>query len=95
MRDLETIDSELRLLAAIRRLCREGGRPMPSIAPTDELLDERGRVEHTRPGRTVNTPTVTQVECPGDPKCAIQARTHRGVGWPRELAPPVYSPPRR
>jgi hypothetical protein len=39
MRDLETIDSELRLLAAVRR--EYDGR-VPSIGPIDELLDERG-----------------------------------------------------
>jgi hypothetical protein len=40
MRDRETIDSELRLLAAKRRLIRdEGGQP--SSRQADELLDER------------------------------------------------------
>jgi hypothetical protein len=40
-RDLEVIDSELRLLLAIRRMvCEEEGRP-PSTARIDELLDER------------------------------------------------------
>lgn len=42
MRDLETIDSELRVLAAVRRVCRELGGTVPSIGPVDELLDERG-----------------------------------------------------
>jgi hypothetical protein len=40
MRDLEVIDSELRLLAAVRRLCREQDGILPSIGPLDELLDE-------------------------------------------------------
>ena len=41
VRDLEIIDSELRLLVAIRRtVCEEEGRP-PSTARIDELLDER------------------------------------------------------
>jgi hypothetical protein len=41
VRDIEVIDCELRLLAAFRRLAREGkGRP-PSTARIDELLDER------------------------------------------------------
>ena len=41
MRDLDTIDSELRLLLAIRHMVREEeGRP-PSTARIDELLDER------------------------------------------------------
>ena len=31
MRDIETIDSELRLVAALRRAARERGGPLPSI----------------------------------------------------------------
>jgi hypothetical protein len=42
MRDLETIDSELRLVAAaLRRAAQERDEPLPSTAPMDELLDER------------------------------------------------------
>lgn len=41
MRDTEAIDSELRLVAAVRRVVREAGGPLPSIAPVDVLLDER------------------------------------------------------
>ena len=40
MRDRETIDSELRLLAAVRRSIREHGGE-PSSRHVDELLDER------------------------------------------------------
>jgi hypothetical protein len=40
MRDLDTIDSELRLLAAVRRSIREHGGE-PSSRHVDELLDER------------------------------------------------------
>jgi Protein of unknown function (DUF732) len=40
MRDRETIDSELRLLAAKRRLIRDQGG-QPSYQQADELLDER------------------------------------------------------
>jgi hypothetical protein len=32
MRDIETIDSELRLVAALRRAAQERGGPLPSIA---------------------------------------------------------------
>lgn len=39
MRDRETIDSELRLLAAVRRLIREHGGEASSRR-VDELLDE-------------------------------------------------------
>jgi hypothetical protein len=45
VRDIETIDSELRLLVAIRRMVREvEGRP-PSTARIDGLLDERAAAE--------------------------------------------------
>jgi hypothetical protein len=41
MRDIETIDAELRLVAALRRAARKRGGPLPSIDVTDALLDER------------------------------------------------------
>ena len=41
MRGVETIDSELRLVAALRWAARERGGPLPSIAVADALLDER------------------------------------------------------
>jgi len=41
MRDIETVDSELRLVAALRRAAREHGGPLPSIDLADGLLDER------------------------------------------------------
>jgi hypothetical protein len=37
----KTIDSELRLVAALRHPARERGGPFPSIAVADPLLDER------------------------------------------------------
>lgn len=40
-RDREVIDSELRLLAAVRRTVAEEGGPAPDITVVDELLDER------------------------------------------------------
>jgi hypothetical protein len=48
MRDLETIDSELRLLAAVRRSIREHGGE-PSSRVVGELLDER-LAHRGRPG---------------------------------------------
>jgi hypothetical protein len=46
MRDLETIDSELRFLAAVRRSIREhGGEPSSHLV--DELLDERSELTGT------------------------------------------------
>jgi hypothetical protein len=41
MRDIDTIDSELRLVATLRRAARERGGPLPSIAVADALMDER------------------------------------------------------
>ncbi len=41
MRDFDIIDSELRLLAAVRRTAAELGGPLPPIGLGDELLDER------------------------------------------------------
>jgi hypothetical protein len=38
MRDRESIDSELRLVAALRRAARERGGPLPSIDVADALL---------------------------------------------------------
>jgi hypothetical protein len=46
MPDLETIDSELRLLVAIRRLVREEEGRVPSTRYLDELLDERAAAEY-------------------------------------------------
>ena len=41
MRDMETIDSELRLVAALRGAAWERGGPLPSIDVADALLDGR------------------------------------------------------
>jgi hypothetical protein len=41
MRDIETIDSELGLVAALRRAAREWGGPLPSIHVADALVYER------------------------------------------------------
>ena len=53
VRDLETIDAELRLLAAVRPSIREQGGE-PGSRQVDELLDERlnKSVEANRPGST-------------------------------------------
>ncbi len=50
MRDRETIDSQLRLLAAVRRVCRELGGLLPSIGPVDALLDERRELDRKLTG---------------------------------------------
>ncbi len=69
MRDRETIDSELRQLAAELRSIREHGGE-PSIRQLDELLDERlghrakasekPRLSPT-PGRTATKPTISRL----------------------------------
>jgi hypothetical protein len=41
MRAIETIDAELRLVAALRRASSGAGWPLPSIGVADALLDER------------------------------------------------------
>ena len=41
MRDIEVIDSELRLLLAIRKMAREAEGRTPNTARIDALLDER------------------------------------------------------
>jgi hypothetical protein len=43
MRDIETIDSGLQLVATLRRAAREWDGPRPSIDVADALLDERLR----------------------------------------------------
>jgi hypothetical protein len=40
MRDIEMIDAELRLVAALRFAARERGGPLPSMDVADALLDE-------------------------------------------------------
>ena len=40
MRDIDTIDSELRLVAALRRAARERGGPLSSIVVADALLND-------------------------------------------------------
>ncbi len=41
IRDIESIDSELRSVAAVRHAARERGGPLPLIDVVDALLDER------------------------------------------------------
>ena len=50
MRDVDTTDSELQLVAVLRRAARERGGPLPSMAVADALLEERREQSHR--GRT-------------------------------------------
>jgi hypothetical protein len=43
IREMEIIDSELRLVAALRHAAHQRGGPLPSMAVADALLDERIR----------------------------------------------------
>ena len=45
MRDIETIDSELRLLVAIRRMIRQEEGRTPNARRIDQLLDEQAATE--------------------------------------------------
>ena len=49
IRDLDTIDYELRLVAALRRVARKHGSPLPSIKAADALLDERIKLTRFQP----------------------------------------------
>jgi hypothetical protein len=40
-RPVEEVDQELRLVAAVRAVCRDAGGPTPTAAVADGLLDER------------------------------------------------------
>ena len=46
MRDIETIDGELRLLSRAWRIARVLCDPMPGTALIDRLLDERAAVQN-------------------------------------------------
>ena len=49
MRALDVIDSELRLISAVRACVMEHGAP-PTIGPADALLDERHEVQQKNAG---------------------------------------------
>jgi hypothetical protein len=46
MGDIETIDAELRLVAALCRAARERRGPLPSIDVAGALLDERRQLNY-------------------------------------------------
>ena len=53
-----TIDSELRLVSALREAARERGGPLPSIEVADALLDERLRSVSSESWPTTRTFTI-------------------------------------
>ncbi|HWS91149.1 MAG TPA: hypothetical protein VN306_01195 [Mycobacterium sp.] len=50
-RDIASIDSELRSVAAVRRVARERGGPLPLLDVVDALLDERRELTEWATGR--------------------------------------------
>jgi hypothetical protein len=54
MRDIETIDRELRSVVAVRRAARERGGPLSLIDVVDALLDERLRADRVGYNATGN-----------------------------------------
>ena len=67
MRDIEAIDSELRLAAG------EQGEPLPSIVVADALLDERREMIRRGPRYPVLSTTVARPARAG-PSCRVQSR---------------------
>jgi hypothetical protein len=56
MRDIDVIESELRLLAAVRRSCQELGGRTPSTRLIDSLLDERASsLDHQGSGTAIQS----------------------------------------
>ena len=51
----------VRLLAAVRRVCREHAGVLPSIGPVDELLDERGELAARPTGHATANVTKSQI----------------------------------
>ena len=78
MRDREVIDSELRLLTAVRRAVRENGGPPPRTRPVDDLLAERsapdstGTARVTGPAQYIQGVGIPSGEAVGTPSMQIQ-----------------------
>jgi hypothetical protein len=82
MRDRETIDSELRLLAAKRRLIRDQGG-QPSCRQADELLDERlahrAEASATEAVEACETEVIADTRSRCDETDAIMPYVRKGV----------------
>jgi hypothetical protein len=72
MRDLDIIDSELRVLAAVRRTVAELGGPVPSARLVDQLPDERAATAKGRSAPRM-TPVTTAIEF-GSPNAKAWSR---------------------
>jgi uncharacterized protein DUF732 len=82
MRDRETIDSELRLIANVRRSIREQGG-QPSCRQADELLDERlahrAEASETQAVQACETEVVTDTRSQCDETDGIMPHGRKGV----------------
>src|ERR1700677_797458 len=90
MRDVETIDSELRLLLAIRHMAREAEGRTPNTARIDALLDERAA---TAPRKNLAGPFIPAARS----ACWTMIDGERVPLWsPRSRSPTCRrQPPRR
>ena len=75
MRDIETIDSELPLVATLRRAARERSGPLPSIAVADALLDERLRLRDAAALREPAADALATADAREMPPGAIPTRS--------------------
>ena len=76
MRDIETIDSELRLVAGLRRAARERGGPLPSIDEAD-ALDERRELTERATCQAGRTPSSRRQVLSKDTACCLASRCPR------------------
>jgi hypothetical protein len=106
MHDIETIDSELRLLLAIRHMVREAEGRTPDTARIDALLDERSAtmvlnttvapaLARCLGNHYMETPRHTQRRTPAPRPGHVVgggARLSRGPGWVHLLLAVMRSP---
>jgi hypothetical protein len=103
MRDVEVIDAELRLVAALRRAARDRGGPLPSIDVADALLDERHEVTARAIWRcdtaakaqrhwmcstgSIRSGRLSVGNCPGMSKAPVRVKSLTGVTIGPMLSP--------
>jgi hypothetical protein len=87
MRDIETIDSELQLVAALRCAAREQGGPLPSIAVADAVLDER--LAHR--SRSDENPATGGQRRPVHRRTGVETRPGRVSTATRAVRAPPFS----
>jgi hypothetical protein len=90
VRDIETIDSELRLVAFLRHAARKRGGPLPSIDVADALLDER---RCSSPPSTLSAPSPLGLLTPlneAETLSRANARIHTHVWMDGHSANPQW-----